>query len=95
MAKAENSLGGKSEGEVNDSVRLRIRRADVQSVNIVDTDLVIITKTGSKLVIHDGAIRSMVDKGFVVTFMDGDVSGADLFRTAGDAPDHLLGRCQP
>ena len=90
MAKGENTLGSKSESEVIDSVRLRIKRTDVLSVNIVDTDLVIVTKTGSKLVIRDGAIRSMVDKGFVVSFMDTDVTGADLFRSAGDAPPRPL-----
>ena len=71
-------------------VSVDIRASDIQSVRVIDTDLVITTREGKRVVIRDGALRAMLEPQFVVSFADGDMSGATLFHQAGDSTPQNL-----
>ncbi len=71
-------------------VSVDIRASDIQSVRVIDTDLVITTREGKRVVIRDGALRAMLEPQFVVSFADGEMSGATLFHQAGDSTPQTL-----
>jgi hypothetical protein len=62
------------------SARLEIVRKDIAVIEVVDTDFVITTKSGRKILIRDGALNAVTDEEFSVTFADDEVaSGKALF----------------
>ena len=64
-------------------VRLGVTRADVVRFQIVDTDIVATLKSGHKMVVPDGAVKTMLDPDFVISFNDGDVLGTQIMQSAG------------
>ncbi len=68
-----NSTGAKS-------VNLDVIRKDIAKVEVVDTDFVLTTKSGRKILIRDGALNAVTDEEFSVVFSDDEsVSAKVLF----------------
>ena len=61
---------------------LDIKRQDVARVEIVDTDFVLTLKSGRKVLVRDGALRTTLDQNFVLVFLDEEVGGKALFDQA-------------
>lgn len=67
-------------GGASKNVKLDIARRDVARVEVVDTDFVMTTKSGRKILIRDGALNAVTDEEFSVVFSDEEaVSGKVLF----------------
>ena len=64
-------------------VKLNVLRSDVKSIRIVDTDFVVQLKNGKKIVIRDGAVKSMMDPEFTLAFKDVDVAASNVLQHAG------------
>lgn len=61
-------------------VSLDITRKDIAKVEVVDTDFVLTTKTGRKILIRDGALSAVTDEEFTVVFSDDEsVAAKALF----------------
>lgn len=63
-------------------VQIPALRKDVAQIQVVDADLVITLKSKRKVVVRDGALRSLTDDEFTVVFEDESVSGKTLFQEA-------------
>lgn len=70
-------------GAAREVVRLGISRADVARYQIVDTDIVVTLKNGRKVLIPDGAVKTMLDPDFALSYTDGDVLGTEIMQNAG------------
>ncbi|WP_431261180.1 hypothetical protein ACQ86G_14445 [Roseateles chitinivorans] len=64
-------------------IKVQASMSDVHNIRLMDTDLVIVLKSGKTAVVPDGAIRAMMDPEFTVQFDDTDVAGSALLRQAG------------
>ncbi|MCX8507513.1 MAG: hypothetical protein ORN49_01310, partial [Rhodobacteraceae bacterium] len=66
------------------NVPVSVARSEVAEIKIIDTDIVLVLKDGSRVYIRDGAIESVTDPNFRVTFADGTtLSGQELMHNAG------------
>jgi hypothetical protein len=83
MAESNPGQTPQPAGSVRQTARLGVMRADVARFRIVDTDIVAILRSGRKIVIPDGALKTMLDPDFVISFQDGDVSGTEVMQNAG------------
>ncbi len=83
MVDKVNSNSSAVSGKVTDVARLGVRRADVKSIRVVDTDMVILLTNGKKLFIRDGAVRAMMDPNFTLAFTDEEMLGRDVLQQAG------------
>lgn len=63
--------------------KLPIAAADISSVEVVDTDLLIRSSKGDLFVLPDGAIRALSQTDAKITTQSGDVSLSDLYRKVG------------
>ncbi|MET0210538.1 MAG: hypothetical protein ABW220_15940, partial [Burkholderiaceae bacterium] len=59
MATPSSETGGKKS-----VVKIHALLADVRNIRLVDTDIVIVLKSGETSVVPDGAIRAMMDPEF-------------------------------
>lgn len=60
-----------------------IALSDVKEIKVADTDLVITLRSGKRVVIKDGALRSMIDSQLKIQFTDKEINAASLLRMAG------------
>lgn len=68
------------------SVKVNVARKSVKSVQVIDTDIVLVLEDGRKLFIRDGAVQTMVDASFAVEFLDGEtLTGQELLQSSGVA----------
>lgn len=65
------------------AIKVQASMSDVHNIRLMDTDLVIVLKSGKTAVVPDGAIRAMMDPEFAVQFDDTEVAGSALLRQAG------------
>jgi hypothetical protein len=64
-------------------IRLPMRAAEIASVRVLDTDLIVILKSGQRVSIRDGAMRAMIDTNLRIAFADGEIRAADLLKQVG------------
>jgi hypothetical protein len=64
-------------------IRLPMRAAEIASVRVLDTDLIVILKSGQRVTIRDGAMRAMIDTNLRIAFADGEIRAADLLKQVG------------
>jgi surface protein len=64
-------------------VRLGVAQTDIARFQVVDTDIVAILKNGQKIVLPDGALKTMLDPDFVISFKDGDLLGTEIMQRTG------------
>lgn len=64
-------------------IKVQASLADIHNIRLMDTDLVIVLKSGKTAVVPDGAIRAMMDPEFTLQFDDTEVAGSALLRQAG------------
>lgn len=70
---------------------LDVLRRDIAKVAVVDTDFVVHMKSGRKILIRDGALRSATEDDFKVMFSDNElVSGKEFFSEAQTLPGGTL-----
>jgi ribosome maturation factor RimP len=82
QAAPAKTLPGKALASKN-SVLLDVLRKDIGRVEIVDTDFVVTTKSGRKILIRDGALNAVTDEEFSVTFANAEeVPGKVFFSEA-------------
>jgi hypothetical protein len=60
-----------------------MRAAEIASVRVLDTDLIVILKSGQRVTIRDGAMRAMIDTNLRIAFADGEIRAADLLKQVG------------
>lgn len=74
-------------GSMKNLAALDVLRRDIAKVIVVDTDFVVHMKSGRKILIRDGALRSATEDDFKVVFSDNEVvSGKDFFSEAQSLP---------
>ncbi len=74
-------------GSMKNLAALDVLRRDIAKVNVVDTDFVVQMKSGRKILIRDGALRSATEEDFKVVFSDNEVvSGKEFFGEAQNLP---------
>ncbi|MEY2781565.1 MAG: hypothetical protein RL307_1269, partial [Pseudomonadota bacterium] len=75
---------------------LSLSRQEVRKIEVVDTDFVITTRSGQKLIVRDGALRTMMHPNFSLVFTDGPIRGQQILQNAEafdmDAVARLTGR---
>ena len=72
-------------GATTKMVALDITRKEIAKVEVVDTDFVLTTKTGRKILIRDGALSAVTDEKFTVVFSDDEsVAAKALFSESGN-----------
>jgi hypothetical protein len=64
-------------------IRLPMRAAEIASVRVLDTDLIVILKSGQRVTIRDGAMRAMIDTNLRIAFADAEIRAADLLKQVG------------
>jgi hypothetical protein len=64
-------------------IRLPMRAAEIASVRVLDTDLIVILKSGQRVTIRDGALRAMIDTNLRIAFADAEIRAADLLKQVG------------
>jgi hypothetical protein len=64
--------------KVTQIINVSAKAADVQSVRLVGVDIVIILKSGERLVIPEGGVRAMMDQDLMLHFSDQEVLVAAL-----------------
>jgi hypothetical protein len=64
-------------------IRLPMRAAEIASVRVLDTDLIVILKSGQRVTIRDGAMRAMIDTNLRIAFADAEILAADLLKQVG------------
>jgi len=69
---------------VSGTVKIPVKASEIASIRVVDTDLVVILKTGQRLNIRDGAMRAMLDPDLRITFLDGELCASDMLKQVGD-----------
>ena len=68
------------------TAQLDIVRKDIARVEVVDTDFVITTRNGRKILLRDGALNAVTDEDFGVVFSDQEsVPAKSLFSESADA----------
>lgn len=74
-------------GSMKNLAALDVLRRDIARVIVVDTDFVVHMKSGRKILIRDGALRSATEDDFKVVFSDNEVvSGKEFFGEAQSLP---------
>ncbi len=74
-------------GGMKNLAALDVLRRDIAKVVVVDTDFVIQMKSGRKILIRDGALRSATEEDFKLVFSDNEVvSGKEFFGVAQNLP---------
>ncbi|MFN5940532.1 MAG: hypothetical protein ACK44C_09240, partial [Polaromonas sp.] len=71
-------------------IRLPMRAAEIASVRVLDTDLIVILKSGQRVTIRDGAMRAMIDTNLRIAFADGEIRAADLLKQVGSVQADAL-----
>ena len=71
-------------------IRLPIGAAEIASVRVLDTDLIVILKSGKRVTIRDGAMRAMIDPNLRIAFADGEIRAADLLKQVGSVQADAL-----
>ncbi len=80
QAPASKATAKKPPTVAGKTVNLDVVRKDVTSVEVVDTDFVLNTQSGRKILIRDGALHAVTDEDFTVIFADEEtVTGKMLF----------------
>ena len=62
---------------------VNINAAQLQSVNVVDTDLLLILNNGQRIVLRDGALQAAIQPGFEVKLGNQTLMLGDLFKRVG------------
>lgn len=70
--------------------RVPFSKAEIASVRVVDTDLILVLKNGQRVTVRDGAMRSMLDPEWRIAMVDGEVLGSDLLKQVGKAQVGVL-----
>ncbi len=65
------------------SFEANINFSQVQSVNVVDTDLLLIMNDGARIVLRDGALRAAIQPDFQVKLGTQAMTAGDLFKRVG------------
>ena len=83
MAETNSGRPPLPQGTAKQVVRMGVGRNDILRFQVVDTDIVATLKNGHKIVVPDGAVKTMLDPDFVISFKDGDVLGTDILQSSG------------
>ncbi|MDQ7991011.1 MAG: type I secretion C-terminal target domain-containing protein [Candidatus Dactylopiibacterium sp.] len=65
-------------------MKLKTKFSNVESIRVVDTDLVINLREGGREVVPDGALRAMADPKFTLEFEDQTLTGDQLLKSVGN-----------
>jgi len=57
-----------------------VRIADVRDIRVLDTDLLLVLKTGERIVLTDGALLSVMRPDLVFVFKDGSLRLEQIFQ---------------
>ena len=68
------------------SVQLDVLRSEVERVHIVDTDFVILLKSKRRVLLRDGALKSITMDEFAIEFSDETLPGKTFFAMAEPLP---------
>lgn len=79
MAEKTRIVGSDDKGQFN----VPVPRSSIDRVDIIDLDMVLQTKDGSRLILPGAAIDAMSAKPPVVSFPDGRIGAADLLSSVG------------
>lgn len=79
MAEKTRIVGSDDKGQFN----VPVPRASIDRIDIIDLDLVLQTKDGSRLILPGAAIDAMGPKPPMVSFPDGRIGAADLLTSVG------------
>lgn len=79
MAEKTRIVGSDDKGQFN----VPVPRGSIDRVDIIDLDMVLQTKDGSRLILPGAAIDAMSAKPPVVSFPDGRIGAADLLSSVG------------